>query len=82
MELKEHEGLSFTEVIKQEYNPGAISGGLVEGHPVDSLYVKFHANESADETTILLRPDEVAALAWVCSGVLYSYEMQKLINEE
>jgi hypothetical protein len=43
----------------------------VDGHPVDTLYLQ--AEKDGEVTTqFLLRPDEMAAVAWLTSGVLWS----------
>ena len=63
--------LVYTELVSQEYQNCVISAGLVEGHPVDTLYLKFDRNTD-EALTILLRPDEMAAIAWCASGSLWS----------
>lgn len=63
--------LTFTEVIRQEYDNCVFSAGNVEGHSVDTLYLKLERNGIVD-TLLLLRPDEAAALAWCLSGALWS----------
>jgi hypothetical protein len=64
-------GLRFFEVIRQEYSNCVFSGGYVEGHAVDNLYVRLE-KDGVVTTELLLRPDEVAALAWIASGLLWS----------
>ena len=69
--------LEFTEIIYQEYDNCRFSAGLVAGHSVDSLYLQ--AEKDGQVTTqLLLRPDEMAAIAWVACGALWSWSM---INE-
>ena len=64
--------LVYTELISQEYANCVISAGMVEGHPVDTLYLKFdRTNETG--LTILLRPDEMAAIAYCATGTLWSH---------
>jgi len=46
---------TFTEVIKQEYSNCKFSGGFVEGHPVDTLYIRMEKN-GVITTELLLRP--------------------------
>lgn len=63
--------LKFTETICQEYSNCKFSAGQVDGHPVDTLY--FQAEKNGQITTqLLLRPDEMAAVAWVITGALWS----------
>lgn len=65
--------LQLTELIRQEYsgNNCIFSAGSVEGHATDSLYLKLEKDGEAP-TTILLRPDEAAAIVWCLSGVLWA----------
>lgn len=63
--------LVYTELVSQPYSNCIISAGLVDGHPVDTLYLKFERNNETG-LTILLRPDEMAAIAWCASGALWS----------
>ena len=66
--------LVFTEAIRQEYSNCCFSAGFVDGHPVDTVY--FQAEKDGVVTTqLLLRPDEMAAIAWLASGVLWSVTM-------
>jgi hypothetical protein len=65
------EVLEFEEVIAQPYANCAFSAGFVTGHPHDTLYLRL-ARDGQEPTTLLLRPDEAAALAWCLTGVLWS----------
>lgn len=67
--------LTFTETIRQEYSNCKFSGGFVEGHPVDTVFIQLE-KDGVVTTSLLLRPDEVAALAWIASGILWTNEMQ------
>ena len=69
------DGYRFREVISQEYANCKFSGGFIEGHPVDTIYLLLE-KDGAVKTHLLLRPDEVAALAWVATGVLWSEHMK------
>lgn len=62
---------TFHEVIKQEYSNCKFSAGFVDGHPVDTMYIRAE-KDGAVTTELLLRPDEVAAISWIASGVLWS----------
>jgi hypothetical protein len=69
------DGLTYTEMIIQKYTNCSFSAGTVEGHPVDTLYIRFLRGD--DDRMFLLRPDEAAALAWCLTGILWSDAMGK-----
>ena len=71
------DGLVFTEVIRQAYSNCVFSAGIVEEHPVDTLYLMLERDGKRD-TFLLLRPDEAMALAWCLSGALWSQEISKV----
>ena len=68
----------YTELISLPYQKCIISAGMVEGHPVDTFYLLF---DRVDESglTILLRPDEMAAIAYCATGVLWSH-LEELVE--
>jgi hypothetical protein len=66
---------TFTEVIRQEYSNCIFSAGALEGHPVDTLYLQAEKNGKVT-TQLLLRPDEMAAIAWVAAGALWTHTME------
>jgi hypothetical protein len=66
--------LVYEELIAQPYANCTFSAGFVSGHEVDTLYLRLKRGD--DDTTILLRPDEAAALAWCLTGVLWSERMR------
>lgn len=77
----EENGLTYTEIIRQEYggNNCIMSAGFVEGDSkpeVDNIYVRLE-KDGVEPTLLLLRPDEAQALAWVSSGVIWSYLMDE-----
>ena len=77
-----HPKLTYNEIVRQEYaDSSAISAGLVTNHPVDTLYLRFERPKE-EATTILLRPDEMATIAWAAGGVLYSMLMESLCEKE
>ena len=57
-------------VCRQPYANCYFEAGLVEGHPVDTMYLRLF--REGKSTMIYLRPDEAAALAWVLNGALWS----------
>ena len=70
------DGLAYSEVVAQEYNNCSFSSGFVDGAPHgDIIYLKLERCGKVD-TFLLLRPDEVAALAWCLTGVLYSHHIE------
>lgn len=64
--------LEFTEMIRQEYPNCCFSAGFVKGHPKDSMYFQAE-KDGAITTQLLLRPDELAAIAWVAIGAIWSF---------
>jgi len=73
------DGLEFKEIIRQEYsgNDCIVRGGYVEGKnkpPVDTIFLRLE-KRGTSPTTLLLRPDEMQAIAWVASGTIWSYLM-------
>lgn len=82
----EENGLTYTEIIRQEYggNNCIISAGFVEGEnkpEVDVIYIRLE-KDGVDPTLLLLRPDEAQALAWISSGVIWSYLMELMHTEK
>ncbi len=71
---------TFEETVSQPYLDCKFSAGLLSGHPVDTLYLRLE-REGEGALSILLRPDEAAALAYCLSGVLWSHEMGVLTKE-
>jgi hypothetical protein len=69
--------LVYSEVISQPYSNCIFSAGTVEGHPIDTLYLKLERSPE-EPIIILLRPDEMAAIAWCASGVLWSDLINKI----
>ncbi len=71
--------LNLNEVLRQEYtaNNCVFSAGFVDGHPTDVMYLRME-KDGNEPTIILLRPDEMASIAWLASGVLWSFEMNRL----
>ncbi len=80
------DGLKFTEIIRQEYggNDCIIYGGFVQGRnkpPVDTMFLRLEKN-GVEPTTLLLRPDEMQTIAWIASGVVWSYLMKNKEPDE
>lgn len=71
--------LNYDEVLRQEYlgNNCVFSAGFVTGHEVDTMYLRFE-KDGAEPEIIHLRPDEMACIAWLASGVLWSSEVRRL----
>jgi hypothetical protein len=71
--------LNYDEVLRQEYsgNNCVFSAGFVDGHEGDTMYLKFE-KDGVEPEIIHLRPDEMACIAWLASGVLWSSEMEKI----
>ncbi len=72
-------GLTFTEIIRQEYggNNCVISAGFVKGKnksKVDTCYLRLE-KDNVCPTVLLLRPDEIQSIAWVASGAVWAHLM-------
>jgi len=74
------DGLEYRELIRQEYANFAFSAGEVLNHPVDTFYIMWDKDNA--EGGLLLRPDEVAALAWICAGLLWSYHLAEVGDDK
>lgn len=74
--------MTFEEILRQEYagNNCVFSAGFVDGHEVDTMYIRLEKDGEPFE--ILLRPDEMACIAWLASGVLWSHEVKPVIDKE
>jgi hypothetical protein len=75
------EGLTYTEVQRQEYsgNSCVFSAGFVEGEnkpEVDTMYLKLE-KDGVEPTILLLRPDEMQIIGWLSSGVVWSHLMSQ-----
>lgn len=74
LEKWEQDGLRYTELIRQEYgnNNCIFAAGTVEGHSVDTMWFSWQ-RDGDPGGMLLMRPDEMAALAWCINGVLWSH---------
>ena len=62
------------QALSQKYKDMVVSAGLVDGVEPDTVY--FQMSRDGEETlTLLLRPDEMQAIAWVCNGALFSHAL-------
>ncbi len=75
------QGYELYELARQEYggNNCVFAVGLVDGHGVDTHYLWIE-KDGEHPTILLLRPDELAAIAWLCSGALWSHLNDELIQ--
>lgn len=60
-------------VCRQEYKDCYFEAGFIDENPTDPAYLLLHRD--GDETLIYLRMDEIAAIAWVINGLLWTDEM-------
>lgn len=70
-------GITYSEVIYQEYSNCKFSAGMIEGHPIDTMYLRAE-KDGAVTTQLLLRPDEMAAIGWLATGSLWTNAMKEL----
>lgn len=82
-ETYEYGEMELHEVIRQEYdkNSCVLSAGIVEGHPIDTLFLRL-ARDGEEPTNILLRPDEAQAIIWLLSGALWSHQMDEILSQQ
>lgn len=75
------EGYQLFELARQEYggNNCIFAVGLVEGYPPDTHYLWIE-KDSAEPTILFFRTDELAAIAWLCSGALWSHLIEDVKN--
>lgn len=64
-------GLSFREIVRQAYSNSVFSAGTVDGAGVDTVYLRWQ-KDADDGGMLLLRPDELAAIAYVTAGMAWS----------
>ena len=64
----------YQEISRQEYtgNSCVFSAGFAEGHAIDTMYLRLERPD-AEEVTLLLRPDEMAIISTLLTGVLWSW---------
>jgi len=76
--------VEYNELIRQEYgnNNCVFSAGEVKGHPIDNVYLKLEKN-GVEPTIMLFTVDELAAIAWCCTGTIWSMLIDKrpVINQ-
>lgn len=72
--------MNFEEIASQRYTDATFSAGFVTGHPVDTVYLRWERN-GEEPTTILMRPDELAAVMHVAAGVLWSHLIEGITDE-
>jgi hypothetical protein len=62
---------TYTELARQPYTNCVFAAGKVEGHGVDTVYLRWERDDGTGHM-IMLRPDEAAAILRVLSGALWS----------
>lgn len=72
--------VEYSELVSQPYTDAVFSAGFVTGHPVDTVYLRLE-RDGEEPLMILLRPDELAAVAWLATSVLWSHEMAQLAGQ-
>ncbi len=79
----EQDGLRFIELSEQTYgtNNCKFSSGAVEGHPIDTVYLAW-GKDSDNGGMLLLTPDELAAIAYVCGGTVWSHLLAKRLEAD
>lgn len=65
------DGILYRELIRQEYENMVIAAGVIEGDPVEDVFLRTEKTDG-DGSMWCLKVDELAAIAWAASGVLWS----------
>lgn len=80
VEWSDELGRKFRELIRQEYtgNNCVFSAGYVDGCevPEDIFYLRW-TKDGVNPTMLLIRPDEAAAIGWLCNGLLWSHTLSE-----
>lgn len=63
--------IEYAEVDAQPYTDARFASGLVHGHPVDEVYLKFE-REGEEPTTIVLRRDEAVRVAALLANAVWA----------
>ena len=66
------DGRTFTEIIQHRYSNCVFAAGGIEGDPVEEVYLRWERDDGSGRM-LMLRADELAAIAWVANGALWSY---------
>jgi hypothetical protein len=76
------QAIELEEIGQQPYEGMRLSAGLVRGHAVDTIYLKFERGEE-EPTVILLRRDEALSAIWLLSGALWSehFDAQTVVHD-
>lgn len=63
------------QAVSQPYQDCVFSAGLVQGIEPDTLYFMVKRDGQNEPYMLFLRPDEMQAIVWVCSGAMWSLQM-------
>lgn len=76
--------VTYHEAVRQPYANSVFSSGSVEGHPVDTMYLRAERDTDGEDGPLmwLLRPDEAAAIIYCLSGALWSALMQGVGDQD
>lgn len=68
------EEIIYQEISRQEYagNNCVFSADFVEGHAIDTMYLRME-RQGAKTLMLILRPDEMAIVSTLVTGVLWSW---------
>jgi len=69
------------EVCDQVYenNNCKFSTGFVDNRPPDTMYLMLE-KDNEEPTIFYFRPDEMAIIAWLATGILWSSEMKRMME--
>jgi len=72
--------LEYAEVDTQPYTDARFSSGLVHGHPVDEVYLKFE-RDNEEPAIIVLRRDEAVRVAALLANAVWALLLLPLVEE-
>jgi len=62
-----------------EENSCKFSVGFVDNRPPDTMYLMLERDDE-EPTIFYFRPDEMATIGWLATGVLWSSEMERMMG--
>ena len=81
VELDDGRIASCWQAVEQGYSDCVFSAGLVSGIEPDTVYFRLRRDLDEEPLTLFMRPDEMLAAMFVCSGALWSERFSQKTGE-